>query len=239
VSHIEVLRFDTAEDLLKSCCADVVQFITATKATLSRKPRLVLTGGRLGQGLVSQLALPESSFDSSSVWITWGDERLVPAESSESNSGEALRRFPGLALADIFRYPTSQDLLTCRNEADAELAAILEPSGSADPLFDLVLLGIGEDGHVASIFPNEHAALAGPFGLIAATDRSPKPPASRLTLTEFALNRSRAVWFMAAGAEKGDAVALSLTGGDSVPAGRVRGIESTRWYLDKAAAEAV
>ena len=239
MSHIEVLRFDTPEDLLKSCCADVVQFISATAATQNRKTRLVLTGGRLGQGLVSQLALPESRFDTSSVWITWGDERLVPAESSESNSGEALRRFPGLASAEMFRYPTSQDLLTCRNEADADLAVRLDSSSSTDPLFDLVLLGIGEDGHVASIFPSGDTPAPGPFGLIAATDRSPKPPASRLTLTEFALNRSRAVWFLAAGAEKGDAVALSLTEGESVPAGRVRGSESTRWYLDKAAAEAV
>lgn len=237
MSQIEVLSFDTAEELLKSACVDLVKYVAKVTLTLERKPRLVLTGGRLGQGLVSRLALPETRFECSSIWITWGDERLVPAESPESNAGEALRRFPGLALADMFRFPTSKDLLTCRNEADAELAAVLGPAEASDPLFDLVLLGIGEDGHVASIFPNSLPSLAGPFGLIAATDHSPKPPASRLTLTEFALNRSRAVWFMAAGAEKSDAVALSLRGGDTVPAARVRGMYSTRWYLDKAAAE--
>lgn len=230
----QVHSFSDSSDLVATCASDLVQYLETLPSTRQGLPRLVLTGGRLGQALVSALALPDSGFNSSSVWVAWGDERLVPMSSADSNTGEALRRFPELGGLNHYRFPISDDLIHCRDLADAELAAQLS-AGQPGPLFDLVLLGIGEDGHVASLFPGHPNPEAGAEGLVAATANSPKPPARRLTLTAEALNRSRAVWFLAAGQEKRQAVAGSLDPGSSIPAARVRGLEETKWYLDSAA----
>ncbi|MEY3029568.1 MAG: hypothetical protein RL198_965, partial [Actinomycetota bacterium] len=203
--------------------------------TLDRPPRLVLTGGRLGQALVSSLAAQNSAFGKLGAWISWGDERLVPYDSPESNSGEALLRFPELRGSELFQFSVAGSLTECRDRSDAELAAWLRPHDS-DPLFELVLLGIGEDGHVASLFPGAVYPPAGAGGLVAGVEDSPKPPRQRLTLTLSTLNRSRAVWFLAAGSEKQQAVSESMDPSGSIPASMVRGQVETRWYLEQNAA---
>lgn len=236
ISKSSVQIFETADQLVAACASDLVAFLCDAQRVNHRSARLVLTGGRLGLSVVSALADKNLGFEGLSVWIAWGDERFVPVTSSDSNCGEALRRFPGLAEMSHYRFPYGENLEECRDLADAELAQVLQPK-LPGPLFDLVLLGIGEDGHVASIFPNKPEPEAGPNNLVAATSDAPKAPATRITLTETALNRSRAVWFMAAGVEKRNAVAGSLSD-ESIPAGRVRGLEETRWYLDQSSAPA-
>ncbi len=113
----------------------------------------------------------------------------------------------------------------------------LRDKGSGE--FEVVMLGIGPDGHVASLFPGS-AALDADLITVAVTD-SPKPPPERLTLTLGALNRARAVWFVASGQEKAEAVARALGDADphDVPAAGVSGREHTVWFLDRAAASAL
>ncbi len=103
--------------------------------------------------------------------------------------------------------------------------------------FDVVMLGVGPDGHVASLFPGFPQLDVDDRIAVAVTD-SPKPPPERVSLTYGALNRAREVWFLASGEAKAEAVARALAGADrhDVPATGVHGEERTRWLLDQAAA---
>jgi 6-phosphogluconolactonase len=108
------------------------------------------------------------------------------------------------------------------------------------PSFDVLMLGIGPEGHVASLFPGQ-PALGDSRPVVAVRD-SPKPPPTRLSLTLPSLQAAREVWILASGEEKADAVALALTGDGPdgpVPAAGARGRQRTLFLLDSAAAAKV
>ncbi len=119
------------------------------------------------------------------------------------------------------------------------LAEAARPGTARLPHFDLLLLGVGEDGHVASVFPEHPAAYE--TRPVTAVRGSPKPPPVRLTLTLPAINTAEDVWLLAAGTEKAGAVGMALTGAGPVqlPAAGVHGVERTVWLLDRAAAAEV
>jgi 6-phosphogluconolactonase len=120
--------------------------------------------------------------------------------------------------------------------ADA-LAAAARPGTARLPHFDLVLLGVGEDGHVASVFPEHPAAYE--TRPVVGVRGSPKPPSNRISLTLPALNTADDVWLLAAGQEKAAAVEMALTGNAGpvqLPAAGVHGVERTMWLVDRAAA---
>jgi 6-phosphogluconolactonase len=100
----------------------------------------------------------------------------------------------------------------------------------------VLMLGIGPEGHVASIFPDSPAARAG--GSVVAVRNSPKPPPTRISLTFGAIRAAREVWILASGEEKAEAVALAVTGisQDKLPAAGARGTQRTLFLLDEAAA---
>ena len=114
--------------------------------------------------------------------------------------------------------------------------ASARPGTARLPHFDLLLLGVGEDGHVASVFPEHPAAYE--TRPVAGVRGSPKPPPIRITLTLPAINTAEEVWLIAAGPEKAGAVGMALTGAGPVqlPAAGVHGVERTLWLLDRAAA---
>jgi 6-phosphogluconolactonase len=117
-----------------------------------------------------------------------------------------------------------------------ELATSAKPGTARLPHFDVLLLGVGEDGHVASIFPEHPGAYE--TRPVTAVRGSPKPPPVRLSLTLPAINTAEEVWLIATGTEKAGAVGMALTGAGPVqlPAAGVRGVERTLWMLDRAAA---
>jgi 6-phosphogluconolactonase len=122
------------------------------------------------------------------------------------------------------------------DEGATAYAAQLRALGAGE--FDVVMLGVGPDGHVASLFPG-HASLDVDDAIALGETSSPKPPPVRISLTFAALNRSREVWFLVSGAEKADAVRRSLAESGDVhetPARGVQGRVSTLWFLDEAAA---
>ena len=116
----------------------------------------------------------------------------------------------------------------------------------AVPRFDVVMLGVGPDGHVASLFPGRPELQERVRATLPVSD-SPKPPPDRVSLTIPALNTARAVWLVVSGADKADAVRQSLAaasgdgrpdGADPLPAARVTGTQETVWWVDEAAAPA-
>ena len=129
---------------------------------------------------------------------------------------------------------SSDDFATVAEAAQAYGREIRTHGSGA---FEVVMLGVGPDGHVASLFPG-HPALEVDDEIAVPVADSPKPPPERVSLTFPALNRTRATWLVVSGAEKADAVARALAGGD-VPAARVGGTEETVWFLDRAAASAL
>jgi 6-phosphogluconolactonase len=192
-----------------------------------------LTGGSAAEAFYPHLALD----DWAGVHCFWGDERAVPADDPASNHRLArtvlLDRVP-IPPGQVHRMPAeASDLDAAARAYEATLRATL----GQEAAIDLVHLGMGPDGHVASLFPG-HALLDERTRLVAAVLDSPKPPARRLTLTLAALARARAVWITVTGAEKAAAVRAALEDpASALPAAILtRGPAPVRWLLDRAAA---
>ena len=137
-------------------------------------------------------------------------------------------------------FPASDEGITLEQAAEVfkqELSKFAI-AGAGFPHFDIVFLGMGPDGHVASLFPGRELPSAG-VTVIAEHD-SPKPPSQRLSFSFETLNSADAVWFTVASADKADAVAIAFSEeSDSLPVGRVRGQLETVWFVDAAAASKI
>lgn len=199
---------------------------------------VVLTGGTVGIALLRQVATSRS-IDWTDVHIWWGDERFVPSDSADRNDGQAwdalLARI-GIPAENIHRV-SSPDVGETLDSAAASYAADLENFFGADfPHFDVTLLGVGPDAHVASLFPHLPGVSDVGHTVIAVRD-SPKPPSERVSLTLPSINASRRVWVVAAGADKANAISAALGAQSPVdaPASAVHGIEETVFFIDEAA----
>ena len=203
-----------------------------------REPHIALTGGTIAEALHRELArlTPGSEVDWSRVVVWWGDERFVPAGDDDRNAGQARRAFlDAVGATQVHEMPAS--------DAAADVAAgaaayeeTLRAHGAGE--FEVVMLGIGPDGHVASLFPG-HPQLDVTDRLAVSVTDSPKPPPERITLTYPALNRTRSVWLIASGEGKAEAVSRALADTGSVsetPARGVHGQVDTVWFLDRDAA---
>lgn len=168
--------------------------------------------------------------------VFWfGDERFVPRDGAERNAVQARADLLDRVRATrVHEVPAREDLPSVSDAAEV-YSALLRGEGSGE--FDLVMLGMGPDGHVASLFPNSENLKDHDHIAVAVTD-SPKPPAERVTLTFDALNRARAVWFLVTGEEKAAAVQRAWAFDGSVAETPARGISgpSITWFIDEAAA---
>jgi 6-phosphogluconolactonase len=196
-----------------------------------RAPRVLLTGGTIAAAAYRELRGDAVDWPNVEFWF--GDERFVPVGLPDRNDGQARRAF--LDRVGATRVHTVAD-----NDCSLSAADAARAYGETLPRvpFDVTLLGVGPDGHVASLFPG-FPQLAVTDAPTAAVFDSPKPPPIRVTLTYPALNNSEAVWFLAAGPDKADAVARALASEGSIdetPARGVEGLSETAWLLDAAAA---
>lgn len=200
---------------------------------------IVLTGGRIAAKVYQNiLGSPiRTVVDWSKVDFWWGDERFLPAGDPERNETQAREAFlDHLPVAPERVHPmAAADAVATPEEAAAlyreELAKAA--GGEGVPAFDLLLLGIGEDGHVASLFPGNPALEA--EGSAVGVRNSPKPPPERVSLTMSTINAATAAWIIASGEGKAEAVDEALSK-DELPAGRVHAVGHTRWLIDKDAA---
>jgi 6-phosphogluconolactonase len=232
--------------LAKAAAARLVTRLVDAQAARG-SASVVLTGGTTGIAVLRALRdIPaRGAVDWRGVDVWWGDERFVPARDPQRNdrqAREALLDAVPLDPARVHSFPSADGPLADDPEAAAdqyarELAAASRPEDHGDvPRFDVLLLGVGEEGHVASIFPESPAAYDERSAV--AVRGCPKPPPTRLTLTFRSICAANDVWLVVAGAEKAPAVALALGGAGpvQVPAAGARGRQRTLWLLDRAAA---
>jgi 6-phosphogluconolactonase len=199
-----------------------------------RVAQLCLTGGRIATQIYTRLGLmvSGSDLDPGRLELWWGDERFVPTDDPDRNAGPTLALLAGHFPLDPSRthpMPAADGLV----DADASAATYAKELG--DTVFDICLLGVGPDGHVASIFPGHPSFEPTTQAVIGVSD-SPKPPPERISLSVQTLAASREVWFLVVGADKAEAVARGLRGDPTIPAGVVRGRDLTVWLLDREAA---
>jgi len=210
---------------------------------------LVVTGGSILEAVLSELATPveRDSIEWRRVHVWWGDERFVAADSDDRNDKPAFAKLfdhVDVDPANVHRIPASDgryaDAEAAAAAYAAELASYVPPDRVEDsvPVFDVVLLGVGPDGHCASLFPEHPGAYVEDESVIA-VHNSPKPPPTRVSLTFPALDAANEVWFVASGAPKAQAVAMALSGAGrvQVPSAGPRGRQRTLWLIDRAAAE--
>lgn len=185
---------------------------------------LVLAGGRTPQALYRELAKRQAGDAHWHIW--YGDERCLPVDDSVRNS-----RMAETAWLANSAIPPQQRRAIPAERGAIPAAQIYREWLAAIAAFDLALLGIGEDGHTASLFPGKIWEDA---DVIAVYD-APKPPPERVSLSASRLSRSRRVWFVVTGAEKREAV-LRWKKAEALPVTQVQGIEETVAWLDQAAA---
>lgn len=214
---------------------------------------VVLTGGRNGNAVLSALApaAARTDVDFSRLDLWWGDERFLPADDPERNATQAHEAFLDAVPLDPARVhpmPASDgahagDVEAAARAYEAELATAarsLEHPGDHPrvPAFDVLLLGVGPDTHVASLFPG-HPGVRERERTVVGVQGAPKPPPVRISLTLPAIRAAREVWLLAAGEDKAEAAARVLSGAEDetqAPASGAYGSERTLWLLDEAAA---
>jgi 6-phosphogluconolactonase len=210
-------------------------------------PDVGLTGGSIAEAIHREIArlADASGVDWGAVQFYFGDERFVPASSPDRNVGQARAAFlDEVGAHRVHAVPASDEVASAEEAAEA-YAATIRATGTGD--FDVLMLGVGPDGHIASLFPG-HAGLDAVDAIAVAVHDSPKPPPDRVSLTFEALNRAQSVWFLVSGAAKADAVRRGLAelADDAeaaalreTPARGVRGTTETIWFLDSEAASAL
>ena len=247
----EVVRRDA--ETLATTVAEALVARLAELQTQDRIPSVVLTGGSIARAIHREVARLSADpgeggprVDWRRVQLWWGDERFVSREDDERNAGQTDEDLLDHVDVDRDRVHTVAATGEVR-DVEAAAAAYAETLHAYGPeTFDIVMLGMGPDGHCASLFPGHPQLTEAVTSTVSVTD-SPKPPPERVSLTFPRLNAADAVWFLVAGEEKAEAcgrarrdqIGLAGQGSDAVaqtPAAGVLGQTETVWWLDEAAA---
>jgi 6-phosphogluconolactonase len=243
-SETRVFLCDDGDAVAATAAEAFVEHLTEVLAQKA-EAHVVLTGGTVGIKTLAAIAVADGvqDVDFERIHFWWGDERFVAADSADRNqnqANDALLTKIKLDPAKVHGFASTDSGLSL-DEAAAEFAAHVAEFAAVDeivPEFDVVFLGMGPDGHIASLFPGKPAPKAG-VAIIAEHD-SPKPPPARLSFTYEALNSAHQVWFVVSGADKAEPVGVAF-GDDpsSLPVGRVAGRDATLWFIDEAAAQSI
>lgn len=247
-SSVVVVVHRDRQLLADAAAARLVTAIVDTQASRGEAD-IVLTGGSMGSAILESLAASPArdAIDWARLHVWWGDERFLPAgdpERNETQARKALLDSVPLTPDRIHAMPASDgpdgaDVEAAARRYAGELARWATP-GHDLPRFDVLMLGVGPDAHVASLFP-EHPEAHEEATAVIGVHGAPKPPPTRISLTFRALCSARDVWFLVAGADKAPAVGLALSGAGRLqaPAAGVSGTRSTTWLLDRPAASHV
>jgi len=224
----EVKNFESDAALTLQAAKDIENLIAQAISDRGRA-RLVITGGTLGIKILEDLR--SLNLDLSKLDVFFGDERFVALDHADRNEHQGLTAWPELANANLHRFPASNVALAeAASSFNDHIEKLFGPLEAQGPVFDVLILGMGPDGHVASLFPGHQQKRS---WIIAESD-SPKPPAQRLSFSYEALNRARTVVFLASGRAKAEVARCAIKDNEcDLPAAKVKGLELTRWYVDQ------
>ena len=214
---------DDAEEVAQRACEEILR---VADSAINKRGRfsIVLAGGTTPERTYALLAESESDWDKWHIYL--GDERCLPSDDDERNSVMVAR-----SLTNKVPIPTGQ-IHPIPAELDPEEAALRYESILTGALpFDLVLLGMGEDGHTASLFPGH---IHDSKRLVVTVHNAPKPPADRVSLSPAALSASRELIFLVTGAGKKEAV-LRWRNGEKLPVAGIKSDGRSRVLIDRGA----
>ena len=237
LSPVELLRFPDPTALAQAAARD---WLTEVGLAAQRRGgfSVALSGGRIAKTFFAAMvrATQTAGVSLAALHFFWADERCVPPDDPESNFGLAHRWLLaplGVPEANIHRIHGELPGEHAAVEAEAELRRFVSADNEGQPVLDLVLLGMGEDGHVASLFPNERESAARGTASYLAVNDAPKPPPQRVTLSYGPLRAARRVWVLASGQGKEKALRDSLAESGDTPLARViRSRTQTRLFTD-------
>jgi 6-phosphogluconolactonase len=239
MKSVEIRKADNALDVASQAAIEISAYVS-TVLQRNEQVHVALTGGTAGILTLEVLSQQEelANLDLSKVHFWWGDERFVDSNSKDRNANQAKAAFlDGLSIPEgnIHEFPASDqglDLESARTKFENDLVLAFE---GKQPKMDLTILGMGPDGHVASLFPgHEHNQT-----LIVAEHNSPKPPPQRLSMSMALINNSDRIVFVVAGMDKAEAVGLVHQDEEcDLPAAKVSAKGETLWIIDAAAGAA-
>jgi 6-phosphogluconolactonase len=249
----EIKRYPNIEALSEGA-AEFICTLAETYVQETGRFTIVLAGGKTPKRLYGTLGQPpfNARMPWSDIRMFWGDERCVTPDHPDSNFGMAFRTLISsvpIPAENIHRIPAEMTSPEKAAEAyEAVLRKFFEPGVRGDsqnrsvdkkqdfPVFDLILLGVGEDGHTASLFSGDQALKEHTHWVTAVGNPRGSPRVPRVTLTLPVLNRARCVLFLVTGTEKQQVVRLIMSDPDrarqSYPAARVRPQGRLVWLLD-------
>jgi 6-phosphogluconolactonase len=225
MQNFELASFGSADALERAAASEWLDQIEAANRA-GKSHWVALSGGRIAQkffaAVVEQAKARSVSF--SHVHFFWADERCVPPTDPESNfkmANELLFAPLKIGEAQIHRIRGEDSPEVAAQKAATEISRVVPPNPDGQPVLDLIFLGMGEDGHVASLFPGEIGAASSDKSVFRAIANSPKPPPDRVTLGYLAIVAARQVWVLASGAGKEAALRESLSPSGKTPLARV------------------
>ena len=223
------IRVLNTPELLSAAAATEIRNEILRLLEQQPRVRIVLTGGTLGIQILRDLRgleIPVSKLD-----VFWGDERFIGLEQPDRNEHQALAAWPELLNSRLFRFPRADGTVAAAGiEFDRFITQELGKLTAKRAAFDILLLGMGPDGHIASLFPGRQH----PAAWIVSEKDSPKPPAERLSFSYQALNRSAKVYFLVSGRAKVGVTRCALHDPDcTLPAAQIKGLLETHWFLDQ------
>ena len=238
-----LLIFSSLEELGYLAASHILS-LSAQAVRARGRFTIALSGGSLPKLLTPALVSdPISHIIDWPAWhVFWADERCVPLDDPNSNYRLAQENIFGVVdipSTQIYAVETTLKATAAAAAYQKTLTQVFQPGADQIPRFDLILLGLGEDGHTASLFPN-HLLLEETKRWVAPIFDSPKPPPQRVTLTLPLINQARHIAFLATGASKADILPQILkpqAGAVTLPAARVQPSDGdVRWFVDEPAA---
>jgi 6-phosphogluconolactonase len=231
-------------DALSAALSAYIARLSAKAFEERRRFCIALSGGSLMDIIIPHLSSNplRDTVNWSSWHVFWADERWVPWSSPESNYGVAAKRFFSRVNIPDEQIHAADDSCSPSETAKAYESALTKvfQSGRA-PRFDLILLGVGEDGHTASLFPG-HPVLNEARRWVVPVLEAPKPPPIRITMTLPVINNARKIVFAAAGSDKAAILSKVLSPGGNQPKLPVQRVNpphgALQWFIDRAAAGA-
>lgn len=236
MEYLEVRKAINASDVASQAADEIIASLIATLKN-KESAHISLTGGTVGIITLKVLGQKDDLLliDFSRVHFWWGDERYVSSDSIDRNAKQARDAFLSsipVAESNIHEFPSTDSGLSLDEARDEFERTLAEAFAGSSPKMDLTLLGMGPDGHVASLFPGvKHESQT-----VIAEHNSPKPPPQRLSLSMEVLNNSEKIIFVVSGIDKAESVEAVHTNPDcELPAAKVSAKGLTLWIVDEAA----